>query len=128
MTGLELGAMAELYRSRGIGSEFWAWILPHGVTEMLALVLCAAAGLAIGYAVVFPGARTRRDAVAAAGRDAGTIVFGAVGMFLIAAMVEGIFRQRVMAPELRFGVATVFVALWASYFTLAGRTRDRATS
>ncbi len=127
-TGLELGAMAELFRSRGIGSEFWAWILPHGVTELLAVVLCGAAGLAMGFAVVFPGVCSRRQALTAAGRSAGTIVFGAVGMFFIAALIEGIFRQRVTAPELRWAVAAGFVALWTSYFTLAGRTRDRAGS
>ena len=43
-TGLMLGAMAALYQSRGLGGEFWAWILPHGVTELSAVCLCGAAG------------------------------------------------------------------------------------
>lgn len=125
MTGLELGAMAELFRSRGLGLEFWGWILPHGVTELLAVVLCAAAGLATGFAFVFPGARTRRDAVSAAGRDAGTIVLGAVVMFLVAAAFEGIFRQRVTSPEVRWLVAIAVAIGWPAYFTVSGRARGR---
>jgi uncharacterized membrane protein SpoIIM required for sporulation len=123
-TGLELGAMSELFRSRGLGVEFWAWILPHGVTELLALVLCAAAGLGTGFAFLFPGARTRRDAASAAGREAGTIVVGAVAMFLIAAAFEGVFRQRVGSPEIRWAVAGTIGVLWGAYFLWAGRRRD----
>jgi uncharacterized membrane protein SpoIIM required for sporulation len=127
-TGLELGAMAQLFGSRGLGPEFWAWILPHGVTELLAVVLCSAAGLATGFAFVFPGRQLRREAVAVAGRRAGTIVLGAVGMFLIAAAIEGVFRQRVSQPEIRWAVAVGFVVLWTAYFTQAGRDHGRRTS
>jgi len=127
-TGLELGAMAQLFASRGLGLEFWAWVLPHGVTELLAVVLCAAAGLATGFAFVFPGERTRVEAAALAGRSAGTVVAGAVGMFLIAALFEGIFRQRVTEPEIRWAVAIGVAVAWTVYFTRVGRGRGRRTA
>ena len=57
--GVMLGAMSALYHSRGMALDWWGWILPHGVTELLAIVLCGAAGLVQGQAVVFPGRRTR---------------------------------------------------------------------
>ncbi|HEY8019750.1 MAG TPA: stage II sporulation protein M, partial [Thermoanaerobaculia bacterium] len=38
--GLSLGALAALYHARGLGLEFWAWVLPHGVTELTAVCLC----------------------------------------------------------------------------------------
>lgn len=120
-TGLELGAMSELYRSRGLGTEFWAWILPHGVTELLAVVLCAGAGLSIGFAFIAPGPRTRRDAVAEAGRDAGRIVLGAMAMFVVAAAFEGVFRQTVGSPAVRWTVAAAFASFWTVYFGWAGR-------
>lgn len=123
VTGLQLGAMAELYGSRGLGLEFFAWVLPHGVTEMLALVLCAAAGLAVGLALLFPGGRSRRDALGRAGREASTLVLGAVGMFLVAGLIEGIFRQSVQSPAIRWAVAFVSLAGWTVYFLRAGRNR-----
>ena len=36
--GLVLGAMAALFHSRGLGAAWWSWVLPHGVTELLAIV------------------------------------------------------------------------------------------
>src|SRR5206468_1965672 len=30
--GLSLGALAALYAGRGLSAEYWAWVLPHGVT------------------------------------------------------------------------------------------------
>src|SRR5262249_1714524 len=41
--GLILGSFGALYASRGLGWEFWSWATPHGVTEILAILLCAAA-------------------------------------------------------------------------------------
>src|SRR5436305_6370748 len=67
--GLSLGAMAALYQSRGLGGEFWAWVLPHGVTELTAVCLCGAAGMAIGSALVFPGRHTRLRNLALRGRE-----------------------------------------------------------
>lgn len=123
VTGLELGAMAELYRSRGLGPEFWAWILPHGITELLAVTLCAAAGLAFGTALAFPGGRTRRESMAKTGREAALLVLGAVGMLLVAAAIEGVFRQTVQSMGIRYAVAATTGLFWIAYFGFAGRPR-----
>ncbi len=93
--GLMLGAFGALYGERGLGLEFWAWVLPHGVTELLAIVLCGAAGLAMGEGLLFPGRLTRRASLARAGRRAAPVVIGCVGLLFIAGLLEGLFRQRV---------------------------------
>jgi uncharacterized membrane protein SpoIIM required for sporulation len=124
-TGLELGAMAELYRGRGLGLEFWAWILPHGVTELLAVCLCAAAGLSFGLALVFPGGLTRRDAMERTGREVAVLVLGAVLMFVLAGVIEGIFRQTIQSPAIRWSVAALSLIGWPSYFAFAGRRDAR---
>jgi uncharacterized membrane protein SpoIIM required for sporulation len=124
--GLILGAMAALYASRGLGGELWAWLLPHGVTELTALALCGAAGLKLGGAVVFPGRRTRQQALAVRGREAAVLAAGAVAMFFVAAAIEGVFRQLVQAPAWRWLVASLSLALWALYFWRAGRAADIA--
>src|SRR5215203_3157736 len=88
-TGLTLGALVALYDSRGLGAELWAWILPHGVTEIGALCLCGAAGMAIGSAIVFPGRHTRLRNLALHGREVALLAVGAVVMFLVAGLIEG---------------------------------------
>ena len=122
-TGLMMGAFGALYASRGLAVEFWAWALPHGVTELGAVVLCGAAGMALGQAVLFPGREERRAGLARRGREAAVVVLGAVGMFFLAALVEGIFRQLVHAVPVRYAVAGCSALLLGSYLLLAGRDR-----
>jgi len=119
--GLVLGAFAALCHSRGLSVDLWGWLLPHGVTELLAVVLCGGAGLALGGAVVFGGRESRLRALARAGRRAGVVVFGTVAMFLAAGLVEGIFRQRVTDVVTRYVVVLATAAFWFVYFRYAGR-------
>ena len=121
LNGLLLGAFAALYGSRGLSLQFWGWLLPHGVTEILALLLCAAGGLAIAESLVFPGRHTRLRNLALRGREAGLVAVGAVAMFLIAGCIEGVFRQLVHATPIRYAVAISTAAFWALYFLRAGR-------
>lgn len=119
--GLVLGAFAALYASRGLGGEFWAWVLPHGVTELTAVVLCGAAGMAIGSALVFPGRTTRLASLARRGREVALLALGAVVMFFFAGLIEGFFRQLVQAVPVRWAVAAATLALWSLYFAFVGR-------
>ncbi len=119
--GLVLGAFASLYSERGLGLEFWAWLLPHGVTELTAVALCGAAGLALGQALVFPGREQRLAGLARRGREAGVVALGAVALFFAAALVEGIFRQLVHAVPVRLAVAFGSAAVLFSYLATSGR-------
>lgn len=121
--GLMLGALAAVYHQRGLSLRFWGWILPHGVTEILAIILCGAAGLVVARHIVFPGRLSRRDNLMRHGRSAGVIVVGCVVLFFIAGQIEGIFRQRVQSDVARWAVATVTAVNWLLYFTWSGRRR-----
>jgi uncharacterized membrane protein SpoIIM required for sporulation len=125
LNGLLLGALWALYASHGLGLEFLGWVLPHGVTELLAIVLCAAAGLALGRALLFPGRTTRRHALAAAGRGAAPVVLGALVLFGLAGLLEGFFRQLVLHDIARWSVAAGSLVLWAAYLVGAGRRASR---
>ena len=125
--GLLLGLMAGLYASRGLGAEFWAWVLPHGVTEFLAIALCGGAGLAVAAALVAPGRHGRLTALARAGRAAGRIVLGSVLLFLVAGIIEGVFRQLVTNPIPRWLTVAVTFALWLAYFVTRGHPSPHPT-
>jgi len=120
-TGLVLGAFGQLYASRGLSVEFWAWILPHGVTELTAVVLCGAAGMALGLALLFPGREERRAGLARRGREAAVMALGAVALFFVAGLIEGIFRQLVHSVPIRYSVAGTSAVLLSTYLLLAGR-------
>jgi uncharacterized membrane protein SpoIIM required for sporulation len=120
INGLSLGALSAVYGSRGLSLEFWLWILPHGVTELLAIVIGGASGLAIGARVLFPGVGSRRQALAHAGRENAVRVMGAICMLFLAALLEGFFRQRVHDPSIRAAVALTTALFWVYYFGWVG--------
>ena len=119
--GTVLGAFAALYVGRGLSVELGGWLLIHGGTELLAVVLCGGAGLVLGGALAFPGRHSRLDNLAIRGRSAAVIAIGAVAMFLIAGGLEGFARQIVHDTSLRYVVALVMLAFWVVYFTRSGR-------
>jgi uncharacterized membrane protein SpoIIM required for sporulation len=126
LNGLTLGAFLSLYADRGLLVPLLGWLLPHGVPEITAMLLCGAAGLSLGRAVVFPGDRRVRDAMKAAGQRAALVVAGAVVLFAVAGLIEGIFRQVVQVDAVRFAVAafnTIWVVAW---LFVAGRSFLRA--
>ncbi len=126
--GLGLGAFAALYHTRGLSLDLWGWLLPHGITELGAIVVCGAAGLILGHALLFPGRSTRMDSLRRAGHLAGGLAAASLVMFLIAAGIEGFFRQRVTDLGVRYAVAIGSALLWAAYLGLVGRPGDREHS
>ncbi len=55
------------------------------------------------------------------GRSAGLLVLGAVFMFFIAGLIEGIFRQVVLDTGARYLMAGLTLSFWTAYFLRAGR-------
>lgn len=121
--GATLGAFLALFFSRGLGVEAGGWLMIHGVTELFAVVLAGAAGLKIGWAVAFPGARHRLEAASEAGRSAGVVVAGVVVMLFVAGLLEGFGRQLISDTGARYAIGIVTGVLWATYFYAARRDR-----
>jgi uncharacterized membrane protein SpoIIM required for sporulation len=123
--GLILGAMVGLYHYHGLSVPFWAWVLPHGVTEILAVVLCVQAGMVVGLALIGPHADGRLSRLAVAGREAALIVLGTIPLFFLAALIEGVLRQSAMPDAVRYSVGAVTFVAWVVYFIFCGREQRR---
>jgi uncharacterized membrane protein SpoIIM required for sporulation len=119
--GLTLGALIALYDSRGLGFQLGGWLAIHGATELFATVLGAAAGFRLGWAVMFPGALTRLEAAARAGRTAGLVIGGVVVMLMFAGVLEGVGRQLIQDDIVRWTIGAATLALWLAYFYLPRR-------
>ena len=114
--GATLGAFVALFASRGLGPEVGGWLLIHGATELFAIVLAGAAGLRIGRAVAFPGARHRLEAVAEAGRSAATVMAGVIVMLFVAGLLEGFGRQLITDTVARYAVGLATMVVSGTYF------------
>jgi len=124
--GLTLGAFLALHYNRDLTVDFLGWLSIHGVTELTAIVLFAAAGLVIADKLLFPGRYSRIESLALHGRQAATIAVGAVLMLFVAALLEGGCRQLVASTPGRFAVGLATAVLWFAYFRYAGRKADDA--
>jgi len=122
LNGVMLGAFLALFVSRGLGFESVGWLMIHGTTELFAIVLAGAAGFSIGWAVAFPGERTRVDAAAWAGRRAATLMAGVVVMLFAAALLEGYGRQLIQNDLARYAIAGAMLVGWVVYLYTPRRT------
>jgi len=119
--GIGLGAMLALFSGKGLGVDFGGWLFIHGTTELFAAALSGAAGLRIGTAVVFPGARGRLEAAADAGRTAGKVMVGVILMLFAAGLLEGFGRQLITDTWVRYGIGTVMLLFWLAYYYIPRR-------
>lgn len=122
--GMILGAFVALHANRGLLVECLGWLSIHGVTELLALILCGAGGLVIGQHMLFPDRYSRVDSLASHGRGAAQLAVGAVCLLFVAGILEGGLRQLVGNTAGRFAIAAATAAVWSSYFVFAGRRRS----
>ncbi|MFO7172274.1 MAG: stage II sporulation protein M [Bacillota bacterium] len=103
--GAMVGALAVLVHQAGWALPFWSLILPHGVLELMAIAVMGGAGLVIAGAIIEPGRRTRRRAVAEAAREALPLVVAGAAMLAVAATIEGFFTPILaLNPWLKIGV------------------------
>ena len=116
--GTMLGAILALYGSHGLGMEMGGWLIIHGTTEIGAIILSGAAGIRIGWAVIFPGELTRLEAAAAAGRQAAIVMAGVVIMLGLAGLLEGFGRQLITSDAARYAIGLGMLAWWTAYFYL----------
>ncbi|MBA4018940.1 MAG: hypothetical protein C0483_17365 [Pirellula sp.] len=122
--GMVLGVFVALHHRAGIYSEVWAWLLPHGVTEIGAIILCGGIGLMFGMAVLAPGDRSRTESLRAVGREAGIVALGAAIMLVAAAVIESYLRQSHLSTRARLIFAAGTALFWA-LFWWHGAYRER---
>ncbi|HEX3700572.1 MAG TPA: stage II sporulation protein M [Phenylobacterium sp.] len=121
--GATLGAFLALFAERGLAFQATGWLMIHGVTELFAVTLAGSAGLSIGWAVSFPGERSRVEAAAHAGRRGASVMAGVVVMLFVAALLEGFARQLITSDAARYAIAATSAVLWATYFYWPRRSR-----
>lgn len=97
--GLFAGAVGGYLIARGHGENFLSFVVTHGAFELTAIVLAGAAGLRLGHAWLAPGRLTRLQSLQLAAHAAIVVVYGVVGLLVIAAAVEAFWSSaRWIAP------------------------------
>lgn len=121
--GLLIGAVLGLQAAQGRLMTVLALITPHGILELTLIVVAAAAGMQIGWAVIAPGRLARSVAVRRAGRDAMRILVGTVPFFVVAGLVEGLVTPAGLPIAANIAIGWIIGGAFWIYVVLAGRTR-----
>lgn len=121
--GLLLGPLAFVFHQSGRGITFWSLILPHGVLELPAIFMTAAAGWLIGRALLLPGEYSRFGAARLAARRSLPLLGGTVLILVVAGTIEGFFTPSGLTSHTKLGGAVLVLMLFAFYLWLPGRVR-----
>lgn len=120
--GVMLGGIAGYLTGRGHVENFWSFVVTHGAFELTAIVLAGAAGLQLGHALLAPGRYKRLEALRRAAAEAIVVVYGVIGMLVIAAAIEAFWSSARWVPaEVKYGVGGACWLLVFVYLGLQGR-------
>ena len=127
--GVQIGAVGGYLIAAGHAENFCSFVITHSAFELTAIVLAGAAGLRLGYAWVAPGRYTRLESLRLAARHAVVIVYGVIGLLLIAAAIEAFWSSaRWIAPAVKYGVGGACWVLVLAYLGWQGRPRAAAAA
>ena len=119
--GIVIGAVAGHLSGIGYGTTFWSFVPGHSAPELLGLVICGAAGLMLGRALINPGQRTRRLALVEEAKAALPLVVGASLMIAFAAVIEAYWSPRDLHLGIKIAVGLAVWLVFLGYFVFAGR-------
>ena len=124
--GLSIGVVAGAVTAAGHGRNLFTFIAGHGAFELTAIVISGAAGMAMGYALVNTGQRSRWASLRAQAGDLFRMIMGAALMLLVAAFIEGFWSPSSILPPVKWGAAFLLHILVFAYLLFAGRSSDRS--
>lgn len=114
--GVSLGGIFGLYASKGILSLLLAFVAPHGVLELSAICIAGSAGFLIAGAMLVPGRRTRRRALAENSARAMRLIAASTLMLIFAGSLEGMVSPIPYWPlSLKLIVSSMTLVLLVAY-------------
>ena len=127
-----IGALTGLAIGGEDAERFLSLVVPHGVLELSTIVVEAAAGLRLGWAMIEPGMLTRAQSVRREARAAIEMVLGTIPWVILAGLVEGFVTGS--APSLTaalvvgvaLGVVFWAIVLWRGRAPRQSRAPDLA--
>jgi uncharacterized membrane protein SpoIIM required for sporulation len=131
LNGLMLGAVFAFVSAHGLGGELLRFIVAHGCVEISVMCLSAAAGAAVGEALIRPGAGGRMHSFSAAALRSGKVLVACAVLLVGTGLIEGYVSPNPSVPLaarvlIGFGYWLLMVALLSGRLLGRAPPRDRA--
>lgn len=121
-----VGVSGGLMFGAGKGDLFLGLITPHGLLELTAVFLAAAAGMRLGWSVVSPGDRPRSQLLAERGRAVVAVAGGLVVVLLISGLIEALVTPSPLPTWARITIGVVAEIAFLGYVVHFGSAARRA--
>ncbi len=121
-----LGLIAGFMFDAGKADIFLGLLTPHGLIELTAVFLAAAAGMRLGWSVVSPGNRPRGQVLAEQGRAVVSVAVGLVVVLLVAGLIEALVTPSPLPTAVRIGIGVAAEIAFLAYIIHFGRKAARA--
>ncbi len=121
-----LGVSAGLMFDAGKGDVFLGLLAPHGLLELTAVFLAAAAGMRLGWTVVSPGDRPRGHVLAEQGRAVMSVAIGLVAVLLVSGLIEALVTPAPFPTFVRIAIGVAAELAFLAYIVHFGRKAVRA--
>lgn len=116
-----LGVVGGLMFDAGKGDVFLGLLAPHGLLELTAVFLSAAAGMRLGWSVISPGDRHRGQVLAEQGRAVVSVAVGLVAVLLVSGLIEALVTPSPLPTPLRIAIGVAAEAVFLAYVIHFGR-------
>ena len=126
LNGLMLGAVFAFVGAHGLAGELFGFIVAHGCVELSVMCLSAAAGAAVGEALIRPGRAGRMSSFSAAALRSGRVLLACAVLLVGAGVIEGYVSPNPRVPlSARIVIGVGYWLLMVS--VLSGRLAGIAT-
>ncbi len=121
VNGLMLGSALSLCWKYNMLDQLGAFMVGHGVLEISAILMAAAAGLMLGDALARPGRLRRLDSLRLRAREATALAVGALPFLAAAGLIEGYVSLGSLMHPLKYALGIGMGSLMYVHLFLAGR-------
>ncbi len=115
-----LGVVFGYMNTTPMAPNFNQFVTAHAPFELTAIVLSAAAGMRLGFALLLTGGKTRSASLREAGQQALPVMMLAALLFFAAAIIEGYVSPSPLPYVAKAAVAGVSALLLAFYLVVLG--------
>ncbi len=123
---LNVGVAGGLMFAAGKGDLFLGLLTPHGLLELTAVFLAAAAGMRLGWSVISPGDRPRGQVLAEQGRAVVAVAVGLVVVLLVSGLIEALVTPSPFPTFVRIAIGASAEAAFLAYIIYFGRKAEAA--
>src|SRR3954447_14478 len=121
-----VGVVGGIMFDAGRADVFLGLLAPHGLLELTAVFLAAAAGMRLGWSVVAPGDRPRGQVLAEQGRAVVSVAVGLIAVLLVSGLLEALVTPAPLPTFVRIAIGVGAEVAFLTYVIHFGRKASRA--